>query len=298
MMLRRKEWTKIEFIDKGFSNDVKYHVVDKKNEHYIIRVADVLSYERKFAQFDYLKEIDKLNLNTSSPVEISLFDGEIYALLTWVEGNEAEEVLPTLDKKTQYEIGIKAGKILKKIHSIPVKTTKTWKEVYEEKLLKKIKKSEEMVYKHPHLETFKKYVFDNMHIIEKSPMKLQHGAYHIGNMVIGENLELGIITFDQINVADPVDDFKQFIWNVRISPEFMTGLVDGYHNGKPTKIFFKKLALYAADYCIANIAWASKFDIEIINEAVKACDETYEWYEGFIRIIPTWYDETLKEKYF
>lgn len=136
-----------------------------------------------------------------------------------------------------------------------------------------------------------------MHIIKDNPMKLQHGDYHIGNMVITKDNVIGIIDFDKMDIADPIDDFKPFVWNVNKSPIFQTGLIDGYYNNDIPKSFFETLALYAAESCIGHISWPITFDEKEINTAIEVADKVYEWYKGFTLVIPTWYDENLKEKY-
>lgn len=41
-------------------------------------------------------------------------------LMSYLHGMDLEEVLPTLSENTKYQLGRKAGEILRKIHSLPV----------------------------------------------------------------------------------------------------------------------------------------------------------------------------------
>ena len=41
-------------------------------------------------------------------------------LQSWIEGEDAETAVPLLADARQYALGLEAGRILKKIHSIPV----------------------------------------------------------------------------------------------------------------------------------------------------------------------------------
>jgi len=44
-------------------------------------------------------------------------DGKsVYMLLEWIEGDEAEKVVPNMVKEKQYSIGVKSGQILRGIH--------------------------------------------------------------------------------------------------------------------------------------------------------------------------------------
>ena len=40
-------WKSIEFIDKGWSLDKKYKVINNNNEEYILRISDISRYEEK-----------------------------------------------------------------------------------------------------------------------------------------------------------------------------------------------------------------------------------------------------------
>ncbi|HPX83987.1 MAG TPA: phosphotransferase [Bacilli bacterium] len=296
-VLNNNNINKIKLLNQGWSNDCKYYIEDIQQQKFILRISDISLYDTKLAQYNYLKEINKLNINAPVPIEFGTFDNQVYMLLSWVHGDDALEVIPTLDEKSQYELGIKAGLMLKQIHSIPVASNQIWYEVFKNKIPQKIKKAKAALIQHQHLDTFIDYVLNNMEIIKNNPMKLTHGDYHLGNMVISKDLKLGIIDFDKVAIADPIDDFKPFAWNVRKSPVFATGLIDGYYSGKPQESFFKALTLYAAESCIANVAWAISFGEEEIKIASEVSDQTYEWYKGFSLIVPTWYEKNLKNKF-
>ncbi len=297
-MMQIKKWIKIEPLSKGWSKDIKYYVEDIKKQKFLLRISEASLYDKKLDHFKLLKEVNKLNYNTPIPYEFGKFDdGRVYMLLSFVEGQDAIKILPTLDERKQYQLGKEAGKILKRFHEIPIVTNVTWKEVYENKIPRKIKAAKEAKIKHKHLDIFIDYVLNHMHIVQNKTMKFQHGDYHIGNMIITKDLELGIIDFDKIDIADSLDDFKPFVWTVNISNVFETGLIDGYHDNNVPEEFFKTLALYAAESCIGHMPWAITFGDEEVKIALEVADKVYEWYKGFSTVIPTWYDSTLKEKY-
>lgn len=297
-MIKTKRWIKIEPQTKGWSKDVKYYVEDIEKRKFLLRISENSAYDKKLEHFKLLKEVNKLGYNTPIPYEFGKFDdGRVYMLLSWIEGQDAEDILPTLDEKTQYELGNEAGKILKRLHEIPIITNITWQKVYQNKIPRKIQAAKEAKIKHNHLDIFIDYVLEHMHIAQNNTMKFQHGDYHIGNMVITNDLKLGIIDFDKMDVADPLDDFKPFVWTVNKSSVFETGLIDGHYDNNVPEEFFKTLALYAAESCIGHIPWAITFGDEEVKIALEVADKVYEWYKGFSINIPIWYDSTLKEKY-
>ncbi len=52
----------------------------------------------------------------SRPLEFGIcHDGQsVYSLFTWIEGKDAEEIIPTLTAAQQYQLGVQAGDALKK----------------------------------------------------------------------------------------------------------------------------------------------------------------------------------------
>lgn len=297
-MKKAKKWIKIEPLTKGWSKDIKYYIEDIHNQKFILRISDSSFYNKKLEQFKLLEKVHKLNIKMQTPLEFGrLDDGRVYMLLSWLDGQDAEIILPTLEENQQYVLGKEAGKLLKRLHEIPVTTNITWKETYQSKIPRKINMAKNASIKHKHLDEFIKYVEDHMHIIEDNPMKFQHGDFHIGNMIITKNMDIGIIDFDRMDIADPIDDFKPFVWTVSKSSVFETGLIDGYYDNHVPETFFKVLALYAAESCIGHIPWAITFGDEEVRIAMEVADKVYEWYKGFSVIIPTWYNETLKIKY-
>ena len=61
-------WVSVEKINKGFSGEDKYLVVDNKGNKYLLRIAPIASYEERKGQYDLLEKIAKLNINASKPI--------------------------------------------------------------------------------------------------------------------------------------------------------------------------------------------------------------------------------------
>ena len=67
----------------------------------------------------------ELNVPASRPIDFGVCNGgkSVYQLLIWIDGEDAESVLPILTETEQYVLGIRSGEILRKIHSIPAPNT-------------------------------------------------------------------------------------------------------------------------------------------------------------------------------
>ncbi|HHU55714.1 MAG TPA: phosphotransferase [Acholeplasmataceae bacterium] len=285
-----KPWKKILEIHEGWSKDKKYYIVGKDDSKYLLRIADASLFEKKKKQIDFLSKIKSLNINAQEALAFGwLNENSVYLLFTWVEGEKARKVIPKLSKEKQYKLGVDAGIILKKIHSIPIDTKgMSWWNQYQKKVANKFEMLNRCEIELPNKDIIIKYVFDNMHIVKDREIKIQHGDYHVGNMVVDKG-KLGIIDFDKVDLADPYDDFKPFSWNVIISPLFATGLIDGYFDFHIPNDFFPILALYAAESVMGHLPWATRFGDEEIKTAIKISNLIFKWFDGFNKVVPSWY---------
>ncbi|MDR1560464.1 MAG: phosphotransferase [Clostridiales bacterium] len=69
--------------------------------------------------------MEELGVPAPRHVDFGVCNGgkSVYQLLTWVDGEDAETVLPLLTETEQYVLGVRAGEILRKIHSFPAPDT-------------------------------------------------------------------------------------------------------------------------------------------------------------------------------
>lgn len=288
---RTGRWKKIKPLNKGWSKDVKYHLWDNQGDEYLIRISDISILETKQKQFDILKEVEKLGINAPKPVEFGkLDDNHIYTILTWLEGEDAEKQVVKMTDLKQYELGIEAGKIMKKLHTIPIYgiADKTWWERYQVKIEKKIVAIKSCSIELPKRDLIIDFVLNNMDLVKERKSQFQHGDYHLGNMIVNHG-KIGIIDFDKTGIADPYDEFKPFCWNVFKSPYFETGLIDGYFDNNIPPDFFPILALYAAESLLSHLPWAIPFGNKEIKTALQVSSAVLEWYDNFTRIVPSWY---------
>lgn len=113
-----------ESIKKGWSSDKKYYVKTVESSSFLMRVADISQYEQKKAEYENMKRIANLGIPMQQPVDFGVCNGgsNVFLILTWVDGEDAEEVLPLLPETAQYVLGRTAGKILKEMQTTEVST--------------------------------------------------------------------------------------------------------------------------------------------------------------------------------
>lgn len=277
-------------INKGWSGDKKYCVTDDRGNKFLLRISSADQYERKNEEFDYMKRVAELNIPMCLPLEFGICEEGVYSIQSWIDGEDAEDLLPALSDIQAYDYGIDAGKILKKIHSIPApENAENWETRFNKKIDRKIKGYTECPLKYENGELFLDFIAKNRHLLSDRPQCYQHGDYHSGNMMIDKNGRLTIIDFNRNDWGDPWEEFNRIVWCAQTSPSFATGLVDGYFDGDPPLDFWKLLALYIASNTLSSLYWALPFGEKEIKTMRDQAKEVLLWYDNMRNPIPTWY---------
>ena len=278
-------------IEKGWSNDKKYCVTDEKGKKYLLRISPMEELESKKAEFKNMKQVYKLGIPMCEPIEFGTCEEGVYSLQGWIEGQDAEEVIPTLSDKQVYAYGLKAGEILKKIHSIPApENVEDWEIFFNRKIDRKIEMYNKCQLKYENGEAFINHIEANRHLLKNRPQTYQHGDYHIGNLMIDNKGNLVVIDFNRNDYGDPWEEFNRIVWCAQVSPLFATGMVDGYFDGNVPMDFWNLLALYISNNTLSSLPWAVPFGQREIDVMVNQANDILEWYDGMRNPIPNWYD--------
>ena len=285
-------WSIVKLTDKGWSNDKKYYIKTVGDEELLLRVSDISQYENKKKEFESLKLLINTNILMSIPIDFGICNNgkSVYSLLTWINGEDAEIVLPQLEDKEQYYLGIKAGMFLKQIHTIPApKKIFSWAERFNRKIDIKISNYKSCEIKFNGAEEMIEYIEQNRSLLINRPQSFQHGDYHVGNMVITPEKELGIIDFNRMDYGDPWEEFNRITFSVSVSPIFASGYINGYFDNEVPDLFFKLMALYIATNQLSSIPWAIPFGEEEVDTMLKQAENIMKWYDNFKTYMPTWY---------
>jgi len=312
---------KKEPIQKGWSGDTKYCVTVYDGTKYLMRAMPVGKLEAWQNLFAMLERVAALGVPMSKPVELGTCEDGLYALLSWIDGEDLAAVLPKLKEAEQYELGVKAGEILRLIHSAPapenletwcklgakadgassvmhsvpqLEDLKNWSTAYIRKTDDKIKK-----YKNGEIINFRggkhfmRYIEQNREslgaLLENRPQCFRHGDYFIHNMML-ENGELRIIDFDRLSYGDPWEDFFKVAFYTQICPPFATGQVRGYFDGEPPEDFFKLTAFYISSRLLESITLAAQYGgRKAVKFNKKLCADVLKWHDNMNNPVPSWY---------
>ena len=281
-------------INRGWSSDRKFCITDKFGIKYFMRISNIEEYEKKKFEFDMMKKLLLLGLPMCIPLEFGVCEEGVYSIQSFIDGEDAENVIQMYSEAEQYNYGVEAGCILRKIHSIPAPSNQQdWENRFNKKIDYKIKKYLECPLKYENGQYFIDFIENNRHLLKNRPQVYQHGDYHIGNMMIDCNCKLQIIDFNRNDYGDPWEEFNRIVWCVQASPFFASGMVDGYFEKNIPQEFWHLLALYISTNTLSSIYWAIPFGEKEINTMRKQAEDILTWYCNMQISVPNWY---LKNK--
>ena len=278
-------------VDKGWSGDQKYQAVTAEGDRYLLRISSIDRLERKRREYEKMCEVAQLGIPMCLPVEFGTCGEGVYSIQSWIDGQDAEELLVSMTREQQYKYGMDAGRILATIHTIPAPVdAPDWEMRFNAKIDRKIAMYEACELKYENGEdAFLDYIAQNRHLLRGRPQSYQHGDYHIGNMMIDRNGVLTIIDFDRDDFGDPWEEFNRIVWCAQSAPAFASGMVDGYFHGEMPMDFWRLLALYICSNTLSSLPWAIPFGEGEIQIMQKQAAQVLEWYNGMENVIPSWY---------
>ena len=276
-------------ICKGWSADRKYRAVTADGTQYLLRISGTERYEACKTLFPLLEKLAERGVPMSRPLEYGLCEEGVYALYTWIDGEDGEDAIPLLAGPEQYRLGKRSGEILREIHSIPAPSTQeAWDTRFNRKTDGKIEKYLACPLHFPGDSAMIGYIEDNRGLLQGRPQCFQHGDYHIGNMMM-EHGELVIIDFDRFDFGDPWEEFNRIVWCAQKCPRFAAGQLDGYFGGTPPLEFFWLLAFYIASNTLSSIYWAIPFGQGEVDTMMKQSQDVLSWYRNMQDPVPSWY---------
>ena len=285
----------VKEIEKGMSGDRKYYIETIEGKKLLLRIAEVANYKSKKKDYDFLCRLNEAGLPVPKAMEFGMCEAgkSVYMLLEWMEGEEAEKVVPNMAEEKQYGIGVNSGQILRKIHdnSIITGVEQDWYDRYFEVINPRIEayKSEGIPF--DGAEDILSFIEENKDLLHGRRHCNIHGDYHLGNLIINDGEELFVIDWQTVDFEGGGDPWVDFI-NIGIEhPAFAAGQIDGYFNHQVPEEFWRMLALYLSVSAITSIVWAKYFAPDQLDRVLELNRNVVGWYDKMNQVIPSWYRE-------
>ena len=285
-------WAKVDLVPKGWFRDAKYYIETDQNEKLLLRISDISEYQRKEMEYEALRKLDGCSILMSRPVAFGTCNAgnSVFMITTWIDGIAAEEALPRLTPRKQYDLGCVAGRALKELHKVPAPEGQPdWAERFSRKIDRNIRNHGACDVRLPGADRIIRCINSNRHLLENRPQVFQHGDYHCGNMIVTNDNQLGIIDFNRLDFGDPWEEFNRIVWCASVSGHFASGRINGYFGDDVPEDFFRLMALYIGSNMLSSIPWAIPFGQEEVDTMLAQGRKVLDWYDGFQNHIPRWY---------
>jgi len=275
-------------VNEGWSDDKKF-IYEQSGEKYLVRVR-----ETSLDLFNYkvsiLKKFSSLSDRLPKLIDASYIDEHQVLIFEWLEGQSILEVIDGINEEKQFALGQQAGKILRDIHkeSAPGDTIE-WSKRYNEKIDRVILSYQQGKHHFNGDSLLIDYIENNRYLLNGIKNNLQHGDFHMGNMIVKED-ELFVIDLDRCDYGCSVEEYNRFYFTSKFSPAFANGQLQGYQHPDKEK-FFKLMKLYLATNMISTFVWTVRFGQNELNTSYENARYLLEQYDNFERLYPKWYQD-------
>ena len=272
---------------KGWSGDKKYRVETADGERFLLRVAEKSHHKQMKAYAADMHPAAMLGRAAQQPVALGKSGSWAYTLLTWIDGNDLSEVLPSLPVSKQYAVGLQAGALLKQIHSAaPVKPPVDGDTLFRQNISEAIARHVSIGMSPDNSRVVIAYLEENRDMLGGRPRVFSHGDYNTGNLIVTPNGTLGAIDF-LAYFGDPWREFLAIPVGEETNPHYHTGLLNGYFSGRPPADFFAVLAYFGAIDALTRVSPDNSSDAR--KAGCRHINHIFQWFDHFQRTVPTWY---------
>ena len=272
----------------------KYLVIETSTSFYWVdtrlRLYEIKNLDINVSK--YLHDNDQLN---PDGVQKKLF------VFSYIEGDSLKSYLDKVDKNVAYDLGKQLARILKEIHSVKVDSLihhiVNWKNRYAWEIKNIIKEyqSNELtdnaysfyknnsnlidIYNKSSLCTYD----ENGKVIIENLLSFINGEIKPENLIVN-NGKIGVKSSINIDITDPVYDFKYLSLIALENEYFASGIINGYFNENVPKRFFEMLKFYTSELIITG--YNKTLTKETISKILYS-------YDDFNIDIPKWYNNNL-----
>ena len=286
----REEIKTITEIKKGFSPDKKYLITTKNNMELLVKVSSASEFLRKQEEFKvHLKTYNK-NVITNEPIIFRKHNDCCISVFSYIQGQDAGDVLPTLATEEQYNIGYTAGEELRKIHTITPSVTLDWYEERKSKYERYCSEYKNCNVRLEGIEEIHTFIMSNLSLMKGRPVAIQHDDFQVNNIIIKDNKYAGVIDFNRFDYGDPIHDFyKLGQFSREVSVPFSVGQIDGYFQNEVPDYFWELYNLYIAMIIVPSIVWSVKVTPHLVEDMLTRLRNMINDQEMFSAPVPKWY---------
>lgn len=253
---------RVEFLDKGCSDDKKFVLWEKGEPRYVLRLSEANQYERRETELDIMSRLRRREVLCPEPHGSGITqDGQVcYTIVSYIVGEDATDALPLLDENKQYELGVLAGRQLRTIHEIHHPDPDfDWPARRRAKYRSRVEEARQFNLTFHRQADIESYIEKSLGLLDMAPIRFQHDDFHPGNLILNEGKFAGVIDFNRFDWGDPIEDFYKVPWfTTETSVPFAIGQIEGYLSRGPIEDFWKRYNFLVALNLHSSIVYAYK----------------------------------------
>lgn len=276
---------------QGKASGERCYVFGKNARQYILRTLPIENYDEicRISEYNY-NLAQSIGAPCSLPVEVGACNNEtlVYSVYSFPDGAPADELAKELSTTEQYELGIKAGKLLHKIHLVtppPGEVRGDFDKALKEGLLSLAQKATDDLF--DGAVTAAEYIEKTLPIVSERPQVALHGGFCLQNLYVDKEGQIGLLPLERAGWGDPVSDFAPITDN--FSYPFMRGQLKGYYPDAVPSDFFSLMSLYTAAYAIFTALGAKDGSLNERSYGKWRAERAAKDFENFRCKLPVWY---------
>ncbi|MDM5297984.1 aminoglycoside phosphotransferase family protein [Bacillus pumilus] len=277
----------------GYSGDRTFKVTTANDEKLVLKLTDVKRADDLKRKAHLLRRFKERGILCSEVLEMGIDkeQNDFYRIFPFIEGENAREFIHQRTNEEQYEIGRRAGKELRLLHTYAAPSTiKPWDERVMAKHERYVHAYHSSGVTFEHDEIILHFIKSHQDAVKGRPNRFQHDDFHLGNLLIKGNQYAGVIDFDQSDWGDPIHDFyKLSLFSREKSIPFSIGQIDGYLGTKASNEFWLLFSIYTAMSFFSSIVWTLTFDPAHMREMMERVKRMTKEHQCFNRLAPIWY---------
>jgi aminoglycoside phosphotransferase (APT) family kinase protein len=89
-------------VQKGWSGEQKFRAVTAEGQVYLLRISPFDKLERKQREFAQMVRFAQLPIPMCLPIEFGTCEDGVYSIHSWIDGDDTEDRIMTMDEAAQY----------------------------------------------------------------------------------------------------------------------------------------------------------------------------------------------------
>ena len=283
-------------VARGFTTGEKF-VVTTRAGCFFVRVGSLARQGTLVDESAMLKICRGNRIPCPEPVAVGVDpDRDLcYSILTFIEGQTADQVLPDLSDREVAELGLASGQLLRRIHEIvPSGDSLNVRHHHRDRYEHWSEKLHGVGVVFHGQRQVERYIDQQLNSMQEVAARFQHSDYHPGHLIVHDGELAGVIDFDRSEWNDPFRDFQRLPWNTcPTSLVFARAQIAGYFPaGIPTN-FWPRYNLYIAltlhrGAWAAHVKWPHNEDL-FMRRTVEIVD-AHDFQDGGP---PTWFHDDV-----